>query len=268
MKDFKSVNEMLQVMETLGFTPSVQTYTSMMIYASVNRHYEYAQKLFDEMLRKNLTPSSDSWTALIRAVAESKGSAEGIRVLNRLENMGVQLNIAMFNCVLKVLVNENVPEAVNNFWLRMHSVPNVSLSLISFKIYLRYLGLTGNVERAFLIIDEMTALNILPTIPIFQSLFRICAEAPHWLHGYENIIFDAMSRMEREELIPTTDIYNAIIYAFGRACDPNAAEFYFWEMRQKGLEQNTATYNSLLLAYARGQTIGAKTYGSKVPKIS
>jgi pentatricopeptide repeat protein len=40
--------------------------------------------------------------------------------------------------------------------------------------------------------------------------------------------------MEGAELKPTTEIYSAIIYAFGRGGDTVAAEFYFWEMKRKG----------------------------------
>lgn len=43
-----------------------------------------------------------------------------------------------------------------------------------------------------------------------------------------------MARMEGAELKPTTEIYSAIIYAFGRGGDTVAAEFYFWEMKRKG----------------------------------
>jgi pentatricopeptide repeat protein len=59
-------------------------------------------------------------------------------------------------------------------------------------------------------------------------------QAPHWVDGYHDIIFDAMARMEGAELKPTTEIYSAIIYAFGRGGDTVAAEFYFWEMKRKG----------------------------------
>jgi pentatricopeptide repeat protein len=51
----------------------------------------------------------------------------------------------------------------------------------------------------------------------------------------QDILFDAMAAMEGAELPPTTEIYNTIIYAFGRAGDAAAAEYYFWEMREKGL---------------------------------
>lgn len=44
-----------------------------------------------------------------------------------------------------------------------------------------------------------------------------------------------MDRMEGAEMRPTKAIYDAIIYAFSRCGDTVAAEFYFWEMKRKGM---------------------------------
>ena len=44
-----------------------------------------------------------------------------------------------------------------------------------------------------------------------------------------------MAMMEGAELTPDARIYNAIIYAFSRGGDTVAAEFYFWEMKRKGM---------------------------------
>ena len=110
----------------------------------------------------------------------------------------------------------------------------------------------------------MISLNIEPTVEIFQNLIRASAEAPFWVNGYQDTIFEALRKMEGYELIPNDKIYGAIIYAFGRANDAKAAEYYFWEMRQKGIPQNAWSYNALLNAYARSQLVGAKKYGYTV----
>jgi len=90
---------------------------------------------------------------------------------------------------------------------------------------------------------------------------RACAQAPHWVHGYHDIIFDAMIEMEGAELIPNTVIYNSIIHAFAKAGDSVAAEFYFIEMKKKGIRPDITTYNSLLNAYSRKQAVNVEPYG-------
>jgi pentatricopeptide repeat protein len=219
----------------------------------------------------DLVPNQVSWSNLINAVVKQKDSnnkfsvEKGLEILNRLENSGVLVTIAMFNTVLKGMVENNDSETqVMDFWMRMHATPAISLDSIAFSIYLRHCKLTSQIERAFFAMDEMKLLEVEQTTYVFRHFFRSCAESPFWVKGYEDTIIDAMRMMEGQELMPDSDIYNAVIYAFARSCDAKAAEFYFWEMRRKGLEQDTETYNALLNALARSQTVGAARYGSKV----
>lgn len=123
----------------------------------------------------------------------------------------------------------------------------------AFAVMLKHCSKTGEAERAMFYLDEMVCFDLKPNLDIFMSLFRACAEAPHWVNGYEDFIFDAMCKMEGAEIAPTVEIYNSIIYAFSRACDARAAEFYFLEMKGKGLEPDCTSYNSLLNAYSRAQ---------------
>lgn len=60
-----------------------------------------------------------------------------------------------------------------------------------------------------------------------------------------------MDRMEGAEIVPNTEIYNNIIYAFGNVGDSQAAEFYFWEMRRKGIPVDVTTYNYMFDALAK-----------------
>lgn len=193
----------------------------------------------------------------------ASGAEAAIVVLDRLKSNGVPLVAPMYNCILLALLNEKKQERVTELWNRMHT-DGIALDKESFTIMMKHCAATGRVERAFFYLDEMRARGIEPDSTLFLSLFRACAEAPHWVNGYHDILYDAMAAMEGAELIPSTEIYNCIIYAFGRAGDAKAAEFYFWEMRKKGIHQDLMTYNSLLGALSRAQAVGGKSYGIQV----
>jgi pentatricopeptide repeat protein len=60
-----------------------------------------------------------------------------------------------------------------------------------------------------------------------------------------------MCLFEGAELVPTRGVYDSIIHSFGLAGDAAAAEFYFWEMREKGIEPAASTYKCLFEAFAR-----------------
>jgi pentatricopeptide repeat protein len=81
---------------------------------------------------------------------------------------------------------------------------------------------------------------------------------PYW-----DTIFDAIAAMESYEYKPSARLYNEIILAFSSAGDGVAAEYYYWEMKRKGIQPDSFTYRYVLEAYAKAQTIGSSRYGWK-----
>ena len=44
--------------------------------------------------------------------------------------------------------------------------------------------------------DELTSIGLEPDLYHFSALLQACAEAPHWVNGYHDIITDALARLE------------------------------------------------------------------------
>jgi pentatricopeptide repeat protein len=146
-------------------------------------------------------------------------------------------------------------------WDRMHCTPDLVPNNGSFEIVLNLCALTNQAERAFYVLDELRALGLSPDAKVFSALFRACAEAPHHVSGYEDTVEEAMCLMEGTEIYPTSEVYDSIIYAFSASGDYVSAEFYFWEMRRKGLPASTTTYANLLRAYSRNSALGLSSWG-------
>ena len=228
-----------------------------------NNCFKKIESLFNELLSIDLVPDSRHWAALIYSkavIGTEKAGDDALELLERLKKLNVPTTPSMYAAVLEAYVNGNAFEKSKKFWLSMHHVGLEVLTKEAFDIMLKRCSKTKEVERAFFYMDEMKSLNVSPDIETFVQLFRACAEAPHWVDGYQDSIFDAMSRMEGAELLPNTKIYNTIIYAFGRAGDNIAAEYYFWEMRRKGIHQTRVTYNTLLNAIGTEQLVYVKKY--------
>lgn len=203
-----------------------------------------------------------AWTALIRAKAKGSGPDEARKVVDRLANSGVPVDVSMYNCVLRALVDQHKFDEALELWIDMHTLVPV-LDVEAFIIMLKHCAKTHQAERAFFYMDEMRVLEIEPTVEVFATLFKAVAEGPHWVHGMHDLIFDAIAMMEGKEIIPNEAVYNSIINCFGRAGDAAAAEFYFWEMREKGFTPSLLTYNTLIGALAKAQIVGAKAYKTK-----
>jgi pentatricopeptide repeat protein len=256
--------EMLDLMNEYNIKVSVFSYTSLMLSASRNNDHEEVERLFNLMMSEDNEPDPLAWAALIRSKCKKSYSEakKALELIDQLQKTGVKVTGSMFTSVLKAFVDGKNYKDSYALWERMHS-EGIELTKESFISMLKLCAQQSNPERAFFYVDEMRLLGIELDTSVFASLFRACAEAPHWVNGYHDIIFDAMARMEGEELTPTPEIYNSIIYAFSRAGDAVASEFYFWEMRRKGIPMDAFTYNSLLNSFSKSQAIGAKDYGIK-----
>jgi pentatricopeptide repeat protein len=223
--------------------------------------FEKTIQIFDnlEELYNIPHPNPFVWASLIEAKAITDVD-EAVRTIGRLEKSGMTINANMLNPVLRGLMKAKRHDEVFNVWVDMKwkgIVPNRE----SYDIMIEQCEYRSQPERAFFLVDEMKELSIAPAHSTYVHLFRACAAAPHWVHGYHDIIFDAMCYMEGQELLPTKEVYNSVIFAFARAGDAAAALFYLREMQKKKLVPDETSYNYTLMAFANAQMVGAKAYG-------
>ena len=260
--EHEKANEMKKYMKGTLMALDTTAFSDLMSVLSREKKHANAILLFQTMVNKfGLEPTKEDWSELIHAKSRNGDVDGALADIDRIQKVGVRVTTSMFTSVLAALVSARRNEKAYEVWVRMHE-EGLDFSKEAFTQAIKLCINTKETERAFFYVDEMKAMDITPDADVFAALFRSCADAPHWVHGYHDIIFDAMCLMEGAELEPTAQVYNNIIYAFAKANDPGAAEFYFWEMRQKGIEQSSVTYSNLFLALAGAQRVGASTYGA------
>ena len=245
------VNFMFDQTTRLRIPVENNTLTNIIDNFSHLGQHEDVEFFFDKALACGVTPDSASWSAYIAARARGEGGhASGLQVLERVQRLGVDITADAYTAVLADLVVDQKNDEAFEFWMRMKE-DGVQADVASYEVMLQHCVQTYQVERAFNYLDEMKGSKVDLNATIFEKLFKCCGSAPHWVNGYQDIIFDAMALMEGSELVPTTEVYDSIIHSFGKAGDAAAAEFYFWEMREKGIEQTSTTYKHLFEAFAR-----------------
>lgn len=244
------VSFMFDQMSRLQIPVDNSTLVSVLENFSLQGQHQEVELFFDKALAAGGTPDAAAWSAYISATARSKGSAGGLQVLERVGRLGMEVTASAYTGVLQALVHEGQNDAAFNFWMRMKE-DGVRAGAAAYEAMLQQCVQTYQVERAFNYLDEMRGAKVDLTVAVFEQLFLCCGSAPHWVNGYQDILFDAMALMEGAELLPSGRAYDNIISSFGRAGDAASAEFYFWEMRAKGIEQTSATYRALFEALAR-----------------
>eukprot|EP01033_Poteriospumella_lacustris_P015530 gene15531-11111_t len=243
----------------------MESYVRMIQLFSYFGQYQNADNFFNEALE--LCPPEDVdttlklWSVKLENLCRSGQINEALTTLDRLQNTLKTTSTVLYNPLLRVLVDNRHKEESDSFWIRMHS-DGVDLDVESFNIYLKGLAFRGEVERTFFVFREMVSLQLQPNTRSFSMLLHACGRAPWHVKGYEDIVFDALDLMEAAEYKPNKSIYTALINTFAQPGDAMAAEYYFWEMHRKGIQPDANTFNALLEAYARAQSVGLK-YGFK-----
>ena len=267
LQDCDSSLELLDLMQQLRVPALPHVVTSVMAAATRARRFEAADRIFDLAVRSSeQVVDTIAWTAKINNLTKQHKTQEAVSLLDQLIKVGVTPTPAMYTVILKSMVDQSHFSDAQSFWVRMH-MDGVDIDIAAFKVMLRFCSLRRQAERAFFYLDEMQiAYGLQPNERIFCELLSASGKAPHFVSGFEDTILDAVALIEGQELLPSVRIYKMLIQAFAEARDPVAAEYYFWELQRKALSATPAemegVYASLLQAYAKAQSVGAKYYGN------
>lgn len=261
-KDLRVALQLYDLMVDLEVPLEQQSVNHLMKAAARSGAIDRAQEIFDYVANHDtLDLSVEMWGAKAQILCTKKDIPGAVALLEKLLKLKIKPEPAMYSTILGAYVQARDLESASKMWIRMHN-ENVAIDHEGFDHMFRLCYARGESERSFFYMDEMRVYGLQPTLTTFKNFFLAASTAPHYVPGYQDTMFDAMAIMEGKEMIPTAEIYESIIYAFGRARDPVAAEYYFWEMLRKGIDATPAAYENLFYAYQQAQAVGAKRYGA------
>lgn len=223
---------------------------------------EKAEEIFNSVASSDtLDLSVEMWAAKAEILCKKKDIPGAVALLDKLIKLSIRPDAAMYSTILGAYVRTKDLEKAYKMWIRMHKEA-VAINHDGFNHMFRMCFAKGESERSFFYLEEMRVFGLEPTLETFKNFFMAASTAPHYVPGYQDTLSDAMAMMEGKEMIPDAGVYESLIYAFGRARDPVAAEYYFWEMVRKGIDATPAAYENLFNAYKLAQSVGAKRYGT------
>ena len=174
---YTDMTDLIDTLNILKITPPLEVYNTLITYCTHTlRDPQIAESYFTQLTSVGHTPNTASWAGLITAKIRTTGTIDtGLQVLTRLDKLGVPIDITIYNNILKEYVKlRHNYDIVKKFWMNIHCIPDLTLNLDTFNIYLKHLKLTGRVERALFIMDEMKALDITPDATTFEQVYSYC----------------------------------------------------------------------------------------------
>lgn len=281
---------------------SLRALEDLMLYSVENNLPQYAHLYFDFILANshdelnlfneldldslskgtkqlNYLPTIHTWAAKVSACASEGYFEEALSILNHLQfsSSHALTNSYIHDIILKNLLKFKEYELMDSFWLRMLSETNLKLSYDSYNTYMKRHAAEGGIERALFLYEEANikltnalpnnenrVANLINDEEMFITLLDAASKSPTFLEPFSNIVDEILDRAMGAGIVPTLDFYNAIILAYANQNDPVAAEYYYWEMKRKGIEPNDRTISILLSAYGNVQSVpGLVLPGSK-----
>lgn len=252
LRDVENTEKMLSAMVDRNIPFQHSSIIDVLTMYNTEKTYDKTIKMFDELEKYSMPhPNPFAWACLITAKTENGNGKvdEGINLLKFLEKRGVTLLADMYNPILRGLIKNARHDEASDHWVGM-KIRGINPNIESYNIMVEQCEYRGQPERAFFLMDELKLAQLTPTKETFCNLIRACSTAPVWVNGYQDIVSDALAKMEGQELIPNAEVYNSIIYAFAKAGDAAAADFYLQEMKRKKIHPTVKSYNYLFNAFA------------------
>lgn len=243
-----------------GLSTATILYAKLIAVAAQTNRLKDADDLFQKVLASEKQLSDDIWAARIDTLVAQNDYEEATKLFNERLVKKPDTECAVYVSQMKNLLKQKDYDGTKAVWMQLHD-NGVKLTADAFAVAMDRCTRLSEVERAFFLYDELQVQGIEPNEAVFISLINASGTAPHWVNGYQDTISDALYKLEGSEFVPTEAVYSAVIRAFGKAGDAVAAEYYFWEMRRKGILPVSYTYDALFEAYATAQLVGAKSYG-------
>lgn len=103
----------------------------------------------------------------------------------------------------------------------------------------------AQLDAAFRIVAKAEADSVVPTAATYAALLRACKEAAQATRARE-----VLALMDERGVPLTTECYTELLALYADQWE--VAERYFNVMRAQGIPRDAATYNRLLVAYAKG----------------
>jgi len=234
--------------------------------------YLLAKNLFRELRRHDMERLEDSpipWLAMTRCAARAGEFEDCVAISNEAYKTAPSLfknNIS--NCTTEMITDMclaaiNAGRATTCMTIfetgQMQAFFEPYPSQEMYHILLRACAYKQLPEKALTLLDQMQEYSIPRSQETYAQLMMAVAQAPQYHRAYARLTDDILDEMDGDDLIPTTELYTALITACGRCGDARAATVYFDEMSQiHNLPTTSAVYVAYFSALARAQTVGMR----------
>lgn len=221
-----------------GFKHSPDSYNMMVDSLGKSREFALMWEIVEEMHKLGYV-TLVTMTKVMRRISKAHRYEEAIEAFRRMEQFGVNKDVAALNTLMDTLVKEQSVELAQNAYTEFKN--HISPNLHTFNILIHGWCKARQLEKAQVTIEEMREHGFCPNVVSYTSVI----EAYCYEKDFRKV--DAMlEEMQEKGCPPNVITYTIIMQALGKAKQINEAIEVYEKMKQNGLVPDSSFYSSLI----------------------
>lgn len=258
-KDWLSPNEVIKIFERLkdpnhtlsvfekiclrkDYKPNEALYTAVVNKLAQAKNFDAIETLMERIkLERKCRLSEDFFYNVMKIYGTLGGKINSaIKTLFEMHNYKCWPTVKSFNFVLNLLVSSKQFEVVHEVY-RGASELGVEVDACSLNIIIKGLCQCGEMDAAFLVLDEFPNQKCRPNVRSFSTIIHGLCE-----HGRLDEAFALLDRMEREGVEPDAVTFNILISGLRKQRRTDEGIELLDRMMRKGCDPNSGTYQEIL----------------------
>lgn len=241
---FQESIKLFTTMKSLGVSPSVVTFNSLLSILLKRGRTNMANNLYDEMLSTyGVTPDTYTFNILIRGFCMNSMVDEGFRFFKEISKFKCEPDIITYNTLVdglcragKVDIARNVVKGMNKKSSDLN--PNV----VTFTTLIRGFCMKQEIDEALLVLEEMTCKGLKPNGITYNTLLKGLCEAQK-LDKIKEILEGSV---RSGGFVPDTCTFNTLMHSHCNAGNLDEALRAYTKMSELRVPPDSATYSVLI----------------------
>lgn len=241
---FQESLKVFATMKSLGVSPSVITFNSLLSILLKRGRTNMARNLYDEMLSTyGVTPDTYTFNILIRGFCMNSMVDEGFRFFQEISRFKCEPDVITYNTIVdglcragKVDIARNVMKGMSNKSRDLN--PNV----VTYTTLIRGFCMKQEIDDALSVLEEMISRGLKPNRITYNTLIKGLCEAQR----FDKIKEILEGTVTHGGFTPDTCTFNTLMHAHCNSGNLDEALKVFAKMSELQVQPDSATYSVLI----------------------
>ncbi|KNC74045.1 hypothetical protein SARC_13397, partial [Sphaeroforma arctica JP610] len=249
--DDMAFTKLMEHFKNKNYTPSLPLYNTLLAGLGKRGNLRRAIFVYRHMLNyHSIKPDSRTYTALFQAMSIFKGIhlTEALEMEDEMRRRGVKPTVQTYNALLAAIRKSKHPQAAHAAFERMKQ-DMVEPDVITYTELLDVCMRADGVGAAMSLIAQLKQEGVQQDIQLYNVFFRLCRDSPRDQDRAEAItIFRELCDVSDESLLPTIHTFDIMLGVYTKA---GHSELDLLKLiGRQGVEMDSGFESSLLSLYS------------------